>query len=320
MPVRPTNPPARPAQQALTPNPVDMQALLRAVELGSLSAAARERDAPVSQITRAIDRLEALYRVKLLRRSTHGISVTPEGEVFLAHARQMLGAMADLANEFASRSQRATGVVRISVSPLTAEEILIPSLPALLDRHPDLRLELVSDDRMVDLPTEGIDLALRTSVVDNDHLVARELTHHQRALFATPGYLARWGEPQTPDALHRHRLITHTVAGQLNRWPFQVDRKPLMLNVSGHHRVNSTALLMQMVDQGLGIGRLNTALLGTRLRDGSLVEVLADYRDRSRFPIYLVMLPDRHRLTKIRVVIEHLTQLLKPETRVTTKP
>ncbi|MEZ5659609.1 MAG: LysR family transcriptional regulator [Burkholderiaceae bacterium] len=300
---------AKTSGQAIEPATGDLAVLVRVAEMGTLSAVARERDVPVSQVSRAITRLEQAYRVKFINRSTHGLSVTPEGELILTHARRMVESLSELSAELDSRSGSPMGVVRLSVSQIMGDLQVIPSLPALVDRHPGLRIDVIADDRMIDLATEGIDLAIRTNVVANENMVAVWIGEYGRGLFASPEYLARFGAPVHPDELHRHRCITHAVSGGLNRWRFRVGRKEVELPITGHHRVNNTAMAMTMVRGGLGIARLNTASAHAAIASGEIVEIMARHRDPRRFPIYAVMMPDRHRLPKIRVCVEHFAGL-----------
>lgn len=300
---------SRSAGRGPEPSSGDLAILVRVAETGTLSAVARERDVPVSQISRAITRLEGLYRVRLVNRSTHGLSVTPEGELFLAHARRVVESLNDLTAELDSRAGSPTGVVRLSVSQIMGDAQVIPSLPSLVARYPGLRVDVIADDRMIDLATEGIDLALRTNIVANENMVARLIGEYGRGLFASAAYLERFGEPRNPEELHRHRCITHAVSGALNRWRFRVGRKEIELPVTGFHRVNSTAMALTMVRAGLGIARLNTASARSAIHSGEIVEVLGPYRDPRRFPIYAVMMPDRHRLPKIRVCVAHFADV-----------
>lgn len=291
-------------------HPDDLLLFVRVVESGSLSAAARERDVPVSNVSRAIDRVEAAYQVRLLNRSTHGLSVTPEGELLMGHAREVLARLEDAAAELASRSARPSGLVRLSISQVMASRLVLPKLPPLIERYPELRIEIQAEDRLVDLATEGIDLAVRTSPVLSEQLVARQIGEFRRALFASPAYLQRFGAPEHPDELHRHRCITHTSSGTLNRWRFRIERRVQEMAVNGYFRTSNTDLSLQMVMAGLGIGQINTALLGDLVKSGALVPVLEQYADPKRIPVHVVMLPDRNRLPKIRVVIEHLQKLM----------
>ncbi|MEZ5650280.1 MAG: LysR family transcriptional regulator [Burkholderiaceae bacterium] len=305
---------------AVEPSTADIAVLVRVAEMGSLSAVARERDVPVSQVSRAVSRLEDAYRVKFLNRSTHGLSVTAEGELFLTHARRVVESLTDLSGALDTRSGSPIGTVRLSVSQIMGDVQVIPSLPALVERYPGLRIDVIADDSMIDLATEGIDLAIRTNVVANENLVATWIGEYGRGLFASPEYIARFGAPQHPDELHRHRCITHAVSGGLNRWRFRIGRKQIERPVAGHHRVNNTAMAMTMARAGLGIARLNTASAHAAIRSGEIVEVLGRFRDPRRFPVYVVMMPDRHRLPKIRVCVEHFAAVFGAASAATSAP
>ncbi|MEX8519505.1 MAG: LysR family transcriptional regulator [Leptothrix sp. (in: b-proteobacteria)] len=290
--------------------PADLALFVRAVELGSFSAVARERDAVASQVSRAVDRLEALYRVRLLRRSTHGLSLTPEGQTLLTRARQVLAALGDLSDELAAQRGKASGTVRLALSPAMARHFVIPALPQLAEQHPALRLELHAEDRFVDLVAEGFDLALRTNDVRQDGLVARRIGQHQRAVLAAPAYLSRHGTPTHPADLAQHRTITHLSAGHLNRWRFLIDGQLTPHAPRNDFSASSTWLVIEMVLAGLGLGWINTQLVEAQLQHGELIEVLAPFRDPTSIPVYAVMLPDRDRLPRIRAVVEFLAQAL----------
>ncbi len=299
------------ADTRIEPATSDLYILTRVAELGTLSAAARERDVPVSHVSRAITRLEKDYEVRLVNRSTHGLSITPEGELFLAHARRVVESLSDLSAELDTRSGSPTGLVRLSVSQVMGDAQIVPSLPELLAKYPGLRVDILADDAMVDLTTQGIDLAVRTNVIVNDNLVARHVGEYGRALYASPDYVARHGTPASPEQLAQHRCVTHASSSILNRWSFKSGRKRVDQIVQGFYRANNSAMLLAMVRQGIGIGRITTAIAGPLCDAGELVPVLDEYRDPVRYPIYLVMLPDRHRLPKIKACGDHLATLYK---------
>ena len=302
-----TTPPAPPET---APHPADLALFVRAVELGSFSAVARERDTAASQVSRAVDRLEAVLRVKLLRRSTHGLSLTPEGQTLLLRARQVLATLGDLQDELSAGRERVRGVVRLAVSPAMARCFVIPALPRLAERHPDLHIDLQAEDRIVDLVGEGVDVALRANHLRHEGLVARRVGRYQRTVYATPECLQRQPPPAHPDALAGHRTVTHLSAGHLNRWTFLIDGQVRALPVRGHLRANSTWLALEMVQAGLGLGWLSTLLVGPAVARGELVEVLAPFRDPTWYPVHAVMLPDRDRLPRIRAVVDALAEAL----------
>lgn len=283
----------------------DLALFARVVALGTLSAAAREREVPVSQVSRALSRIEKNCGARLIHRSTHGLSLTPEGETFLGYCRRITGLLEELEGDFSSQALEASGLVRVAASSVMAQYLLLPSLAALHTRHPQLRVDMDVSDRLVDLVHDGIDIAIRTALTLPDTLVARRIGSLGRALYAAPSYLGDAGSPAEPGELRRHRLVTNSAATQLNLWPFVVDGKPLQIAAEGCWRANDTGLAANMVLQGLGIGRLATVVAEPLVRQGKLLAVLADVVDRQPVPVYAVTATARQRLPKIRACIEH---------------
>lgn len=287
----------------------DVALFTRITELGTLSAAARERNVPVSQVTRALARLEASTGVRLLHRTTHGLSLTDEGDTFLMHARRLLETRDVLASELGNKRSGPSGWVRLSVSPAMAELLIAPSLPGLYARYPQLHLDINADDRVVDMARDGIDIAIRSGSPNGDTLVARQIGQLRRALYATPAYLASYGTPQHPDELARHRLIGFTAMPHLNRWPLH-DASDEPVSVQGHTRTDNSATMLTLVRHGVGIGRLLDQLARPLVSQGELVPVLPAYTTSKSVPLYAVMLQERNRLPKIRACIDHWAQWL----------
>ena len=289
----------------------DVQTFQRVVELGSLSAAARERDVPVSHISRVITRLEALHKVRLLHRSTHALSLTEAGQALLDHGKRMLTSLADLQADFAANQADISGTVHMGISPAMAQYVIVPSLPALAKRYPQLGVELHADDRSVDIVRQGLDLTIRTGPLGSDNLVARPIGEHGRRLYAAPAYASQFGLPQAVADLQQHKVIANSVVPAYNRWPFVVDGKLLVVTPRGFYRANSTGVIMTMALQGLGIVRGNTAICEPLVARGELVRVLDNVVQYEAVAINAVMLQERHRAPKVRACIEFFAQWLK---------
>lgn len=290
----------------------DTALFVRIVELGTLSAAARERDVPVSQVTRALARLEAQCGVRLLHRNTHGLSLTDEGDTFLAHARRLLDTENELRSELSGKLAGPSGWVRVSVSTITAQTVIVPSLAGLYERYPQLQLEIAADDRIVDMARDGIDIAIRTGSPSGDTLVARQIGSLRRGLFASPEYVQRHGLPASVAELAQHRLIGNSGNPVLNHWRLGRGRDIQELTVRGHTRTDNTAVVLSLVQAGLGIGRIVSIAADPLVAAGSLVPVLADQTPDEALPVYAVMLQERHRLPKIRACIDHWAGWLTP--------
>lgn len=283
----------------------DMHLFARVTELGTLSAVAREREVPVSQISRTLARIEKACGARLIHRSTHGLAPTAEGETFLQYCRRMVSTLDELEGEFASQARQATGWVRVAASTVVAEYLLIPSFESLQRRHPQVRVELQVEDRLVDMARDGIDIAIRTGAPVTDTVVARQIGTLGRRLYATPAYLKAYGTPKHPDDLRQHRLITNSAVAMLNRWPFVIKGKPGMFAAEGHWRSDSTSITARLALHGLGISRFATLVAEPLVRQGLLVAVLPDFVDEQPSPIYAITLTSRHRLPKIKACIDH---------------
>jgi DNA-binding transcriptional LysR family regulator len=283
----------------------EMALYARVAELGSLSAVARERDVPVSLVSRTLSRLEKACGARLMNRSTHGLSLTDEGRTFLEYSRRALGTIDELEGAFAQRSGEASGIVRVASSTVVAQYQLVPSLPGLAQRHPRVQVELEVGDRLLDMTRDGIDIAIRTAANLPDTVVARQIGTLGRALYAAPSYAQAHGLPQRPDELAAHALITNSASTMLNDWPFLVDGAPWLYPAQGHWRTNDTNMAATMVLQGLGIARLATLVGDSLVADGALVPVLPEFVDLRPVPVYAVTGGTRHRLPKIKACLDY---------------
>jgi DNA-binding transcriptional LysR family regulator len=292
----------------------DVALFVRIVETGSLSAAARERNVPVSQVSRALARLEGVCRARLLHRSTHALSLTDEGDGFLLHARQLLATADDLQGVLGARAGGPSGWVRLGVSAVLAQAIVAPSLPALYARHPGLHVDLAVDDRPVDLAREGIDLAIRTGDTGSDQMVARPLGVLTRSLYAAPGYIARHGMPASPQDLASHHLLANSASPGLNLWAWhEADDADVAgpaprqtLRVDGQTRTDNTAVMLALALHGVGIARIVDRVAQPLVQRGALVPVLPGRFGTQPVAMHAVMLQERHRLPKVRACIDHL--------------
>lgn len=283
----------------------DLKLFARVAALGTLSAFARERDVPVSQVSRALARIEKACGVRLIHRSTHGLALTVEGETFLAYCHRLIGSLDELEGEFSSKTREVNGLVRVAASTVIAQYQLLPSLPGLNLRHPRLRIELEVSDRLADMARDGIDIAIRTIATLPDTVVARQIGSLGRALYAAPKYVARAGAPGHPDELARHSLVTNSAVTQLNQWPFVVNGKKVTFAAAGSWRSNDTGLAASMVLQGLGIGRLATIAAEPLVDQKRLVPILPEFVELQPVPIYAVIASSRQRLPKIKACIEY---------------
>lgn len=290
----------------------DAALFLRIAELGNLSAAARERNWPPSQVSRALARLETQLAVRLIHRTTHGLSLTDEGDTFARHARQLLLTRDELSADLTGRLSGPSGWVRVGVSPALAESVIAPSLPGLYTRYPALHIDIAADDRVADMAREGIDIAIRTGAPHGDNLIARQIGTFGRTLCASPAYVVRHGAPQKLEDLAQHHLIASSVSPTLNDWPLASPTRPSTnrtarlshWHVQGHTRSDSSSATLALVLHGVGIARLADLVAQPHLTSGALLPLLPGVFDPQQVPVFAIMLPGRNRLPKVRACID----------------
>ncbi|WP_439520089.1 LysR family transcriptional regulator [Hydrogenophaga sp.] len=288
------------------PDPADLRWLVRSMDLGSFSAAARELDVAVSVVTRGVDRLEAGYGVTLLRRSTHGLSATPEGAELAQEARDLLERFDDIASALSRQHNRVAGAVRLASSQEICEQLIVPQMGRLRALHPALRIELVAEDRVADLVTDGIDVALRTTVGNSEAVVARALGSFERRLYAAPAYLQHHGVPEVPHDLHQHHVVAHTAQGPAVTWAFRKGGRKVDVTLRPDLAASTSALVHHALVAGAGVGMLSCPLAAADVAQGRLVEVLAPYASAVSHTMYAVSLPGRRGAARVRAVVDFL--------------
>jgi DNA-binding transcriptional LysR family regulator len=294
-----------------------LQGLLAFVEIaaaGSLAAAARRLEVTPAAVSKNLLRLEAQLGVRLVQRSTRRLRLTDEGERFLANAREALRLLDGAVAEVSQSSVEPAGRVRLSVGVSFGRRWVLPALPALALRHPQLQVEVDLDNRPVDLLAEGYDIGVRGGLIDDSSLVARRVCALPVALLASPGHLRRHGVPQTLDELAQHRcVVVKFQSGVTSLWRFfrsgsgrgarqrRVEFHPqAQLSVSDAEAVLDLAL----ADAGIVQAGLHHAM--PYLRSGRLKLVMPELHDPGEREIVLHYPHRQYLAPRVRVVVEAL--------------
>jgi DNA-binding transcriptional LysR family regulator len=280
----------------------DMSAFVNAVERGGFSAAARAMKVTPSALSKAIAKLEARLGVRLLRRTTRSLALTPEGEAFYARARRIVADIREAENEVAGFRDRPRGLLKINTGNSFGYRQLMPALPEFLARHPDLKVELSFADKRVDLIDSGEDVAVRTGEVADDRLVARKIADAYRMICASPAYLARRGTPKRPEDLRGHDCVLMAGMPHLARWPFRSG----IVEVSGPVRADSANAVLDLALAGMGLIRFSDFALADHVRAGDLTPVLVDAHVRESVPVWAVYPPARHKVPKTAAFVEFM--------------
>lgn len=254
-----------------------MQAFVRVVEAGSFSAAARALNMGQPAISKTVAQLEARLGVRLLMRSTQGLAPTEAGRSFYERAKRSIEE-ADEAEVVARDAGKGlTGRLRISAAVTFARLHIVPHLPKFLAAHPGLTLDVVLDDRIVDLIEEGVDVALRMgTLADSTSLSARKLASGPHYVLGTPAYFARSGVPVTPAELAGHAAVIYTRQGA-GAWCFRQGATEVSVTVSGPLRVSAAEGVRAAVLADMGLAITSAWMFGPELASGAVQRVLTDW-------------------------------------------
>jgi DNA-binding transcriptional LysR family regulator len=286
----------------------EMTALVRSVETGGFSAAARELGLTPSALSKLVTRLEARLGARLLQRSTRRLQLTPEGEAFYARARRILADMDDAEAEVIDAGVRPRGLLRLHCGSAFGMHQLAPVIPLFLERHPDVDLDITISDQPLGVLEEGVDLAIRIGPLDESSLVARRICNLERVICAAPSYLARHGTPRTPDELQQHNCLWITSLPVLRRWPFDTDDGIRVVHIDGNVVANNAETVLQLAVAGVGITRLTDVIVGEAIRRGDLVPILTDWNHVEPVPLYATYPSGRHLSPKVRAMVDFLVE------------
>ena len=273
------------------------------VENSGFSAAARTLGISKSAVSKRINKLEAQLGVRLLHRTTRKLSLTEAGERYFEHASRALAAAGQAEDAVTELQGEPQGNLKIS-SPMSFGRLHVaPLIPKLLQRHPKLQIDLVMDDRKVDLVAGGFDVAIRAGNLPASTLIARKLAPLRQVLCASPDYVDRYGRPGTPAELSSHNCLLYSYSSDANEWTLIGESGPETVTVSGSYQVNNSEALLEALREGVGIGRLPTFVAGPDLKTGRLVKLFESYR-LPDFTIYAVF-PERQYLpAKVRAFLD----------------
>jgi DNA-binding transcriptional LysR family regulator len=294
----------------------DMEAFVRVVEAEGFSAAAPALGLTPSAVSKLITRLEARLGVRLLQRTTRALHLTADGEAFYEQARRIVSEIGALEAELSDRRGTPQGLLRVTTSLAFSTHQLAPVIGEFLELYPDVRLELVPTDRVVDLVEEGIDLAVRVGRLGDSSFMARKIGEDVRLVCASPAYLERHGTPQRPEELARHTCIFSRDRLHSGRWPFRFDgangQHVREVEVTGRIAISDGDGQLRLAVQGLGIVRLTRLTVATAIRSGELVSLLKEFSAEEPVPIHVVYPHRRHLAPKVTAFVDFVRQKFTP--------
>ncbi len=287
----------------------EMEVFVRVVASGGLSAAARSLKMTPSAVSKLLSRLEARLGARLINRSTRSLTLTPEGQVFHDQAIRVLADI-DEAERSVTVSATPRGRVRVNSSVPFGLHCLIPLTPLFRARYPEVALDLVLTDQVVNLMDERADVAIRVGPMPASQLMARKLIETRMALVASPDYLARRGTPETLDDLAAHDLIGFNFTRSLDGWPFvTADGQRILRPVAGPATAGDGESARGLALAGAGLARLSRFHIGPDLEAGRLVAVLEAFNPGDIEETRAVYVGHGGRLpSRVRVFLDFLAE------------
>jgi DNA-binding transcriptional LysR family regulator len=254
-----------------------MEAFVRVVDTGSFSSAARQLRVGQPAVSKTIAQIEERLGVRLLLRSTQGLNLTEAGQHFYEHAKRSIEEAEEAYLAAHNAGNALSGRLRI-YGPLTFTRLhVIPHLPIFLAKHPALDVEMVLDDRRIDLIEAGIDVALRMGKLANSALTARKIAQSPRFVLATPAYFESVGEPRTPADLVAHQAVIYDYGTAEAQWRFQKGTAEISVTLKGRVRVSAAEGLREAVLSGVGFAIASEWMFAPELRTGAVRPVLQDW-------------------------------------------
>lgn len=284
-----------------------MRLFTRVVDRRSFTQAAHDLDIPRSTATQVIRQLEERLAVRLLQRTTRTVRPTLDGEAYYRRCLAILDDVEDAEGAF--RGAVPKGMLRVEVQGSIARHFLLPGLPAFMELHPLIEIAMSESDRWVDVVREGVDCVLRYGALPDSDLVARTVTMLHRITCAAPAYLARYGRPESPDDLSRHRAVClrSITTGALTPFEFLQPAGVMRVEMASPLSVTGTESFLDGVRLGLGLAQMPLFHVERDLAEGRLVQVMADYPLPSA-PVSVLYPRNRQLSPRVRLFIDWIVQ------------
>ena len=284
----------------------ELTTFVEVAQRGSLSAAAREEGITPAMVGRRIDQLEERLGVKLFKRSTRKVTLTPEGSTFYEDCHRLLEELRSAEDALSVGAKSASGRLILTAPTSFWRRNIAPHLAAFIAEHPNLSITLHLSERLVDLKNERFDIAIRIADMKSADLIAAKLARNHRVVCGSPAYFKRAGKPRTLAELSKHNcMVTSTEDGVADTWHFQDKGREQMVKVSGNLQCNDGEVLTRWAIAGEGLAWRSAWEVSEEIKRGRLVSVL----DEFAFPgnnIYAVY-PERRLLpAKVKFFIEFL--------------
>ncbi len=277
------------------------------LDSGSLAGAGRKLRRSPPAITRALNALESRLGTRLLERTTRQLAPTEAGRRLAEQARRLLMDYDAAVREDAAAPLR--GLLRVTAPTVFGRRHVAPIVNSYLDRYPAMRVELVLNDRNLDLIEEGLDVAVRIGPLPDAGMVARQVGEVRRMLVASPDYLARRGSPKSLAELAQHDVIFGSGLAKAQEWRFRQGGRDRLVRLTPRLMVNEIEAVLLAVKAGRGLARVLSYQVAEDLAGGALLRLLPQ-SEPAPLPVHVVVSSTRHMAPKLRAFVDHAVAAL----------
>lgn len=291
------------------------QLFVNVVQLGSLSAAARQTGLSPASVSRIIHALEENVGGRLLNRTSRRLNLTEAGEVYYGQVEQILHQITEANDSVARLQSTPRGMLRVHSRMLVGNQYVAPSLPGFIEKYPDIKVDLLLSNYAVDLVDQNIDVDIRIGKLDDSSLIVRKLAAAERVVCATPGYVESHEPIKSPADLANHNCLTYRLHLGRTMWRF-LDKDGTLIEVPvvGSMQSDNGEALITAAVSGLGVAMMQEWSIRNELKSGTLVRLLPGYQaSHIEFDngIYAVFPHSRQVPSKVRVFVDYIAAYLK---------
>ena len=282
-----------------------IEAFVSVVKHMSFSKAANALGVSRSQVSKQVALLESRLGAQLLVRTTRKLSVTEVGQAFYLRCEEIVSNLEEAEEAVHDLQERPRGRLRMSVAGAFAEVFIAPAAAEFMQKHPGITIEMDFSNRLVDLISEGYDLAIRAGTLQDSSLIARRISSRRLVTCGAPAYLERYGMPDDPHALVNYNCLV----GTLGTWRFRQGKRNFDISVSGNWRSNNGRALVSAAKQGVGLVQLPDFYVAGDIERGALVPVLESCNPTDT-AVWAVYPHNRHLSAKVRLFVNYLAEML----------
>lgn len=287
-----------------------MNAFVRIVEKGSLTAAAAALDTSLPSVVRTLATLEREMGVRLLNRTTRRLHLTDEGAQYLESCRAILAAVHEADAALTSRQAEPQGRLAVTASVLFGRRYIAPIVDKFIRRHQNVNAEMLFVDRVVNLVEEGLDVAVRIGHLRDSSLVAINIGEVRRVVCASPQYLRRHGIPRTPQEIRSHRCVRHLGLSPRSEWNFRIGRRTMTVPITCALVSNEIDSALDACANGLGLGLFLSYQTAPYRKANKIRYVLEEF-ETEPLPVQVVYPQTRRLSTTVRAFVDECVRKLR---------